>query len=87
MRGSEEVACAVRNGQNILLDATPQKYFVLLKLQDSKEYLSPWIMKTKVAVILSGCGVHDGAEIQESVLTLLALEKAGAEVSCLAPVR
>jgi len=44
-------------------------------------------MKTKVAVILSGCGVHDGAEIQESLLTLLALEKAGAEVSCLAPVR
>ena len=42
-------------------------------------------MNTKVAVILSGCGVYDGAEIQESVLTLLALAKAGAEVSCLAP--
>ena len=42
-------------------------------------------MKVKVAVILSGCGVYDGAEIQESVLTLLALAKAGAEVSCLAP--
>lgn len=42
-------------------------------------------MKIKVAVILSGCGVYDGAEIQESVLTLLALAKAGAEVSCLAP--
>ena len=42
-------------------------------------------MKTKVAVILSGCGVHDGAEIQESVLTLLALEKAGADTICLAP--
>ena len=42
-------------------------------------------MKTKVAVILSGCGVYDGAEIQESVLTLLALARAGAEVSCLAP--
>ena len=67
------------------MDATPQKYFVLLELQKSKEYLSIWIMKTKVAVILSGCGVYDGAEIQESVLTLLALEKAGAEVSCLAP--
>jgi enhancing lycopene biosynthesis protein 2 len=35
-------------------------------------------MKVKVAVILSGCGVYDGAEIQESVLTLLALAKAGA---------
>ncbi len=42
-------------------------------------------MKTKVAVILSGCGVYDGSEIHESVLTLLALAKAGAEVSCVAP--
>lgn len=42
-------------------------------------------MKTKVAVILSGCGVYDGSEIHESVLTLLALARAGADVSCLAP--
>ena len=28
-------------------------------------------MQKKVAVILSGCGVYDGAEIHESVLTLL----------------
>lgn len=42
-------------------------------------------MKTKVAVILSGCGVYDGSEIHESVITLLALAKAGAEVSCIAP--
>ena len=27
----------------------------------------------KTAVLLSGCGVYDGAEIHESVLTLLAL--------------
>jgi enhancing lycopene biosynthesis protein 2 len=39
----------------------------------------------KVAVILSGCGVHDGAEIHESVLTLLALDRAGAEAVCAAP--
>ncbi|MEM9443786.1 MAG: isoprenoid biosynthesis glyoxalase ElbB [Verrucomicrobiota bacterium] len=39
----------------------------------------------KVAVILSGCGVYDGAEINESVLTLLALDKANAEVTCAAP--
>ncbi|MDQ8207134.1 isoprenoid biosynthesis glyoxalase ElbB [Coraliomargarita sp. SDUM461003] len=49
------------------------------------QFLSMGRMKTKVAVILSGCGVYDGAEIQESVLTLLALAKAGAEVSCIAP--
>lgn len=40
---------------------------------------------TKVAVILSGCGVYDGAEIHESVLTLLALDRAGAKYECLAP--
>ena len=39
----------------------------------------------KVAVILSGCGVYDGSEINESVLTLLALARAGAEVTCTAP--
>ncbi len=39
----------------------------------------------KVGVILSGCGVMDGAEIHESVLTLLALDRAGAEAVCMAP--
>ena len=39
----------------------------------------------KVLVVLSGCGVFDGAEIHESVLSLLALDEAGAEVTCTAP--
>lgn len=39
----------------------------------------------RVAVVLSGCGYLDGAEIHESVITLLALDRAGAEVECLAP--
>ncbi|MFH1010074.1 MAG: isoprenoid biosynthesis glyoxalase ElbB [bacterium] len=39
----------------------------------------------KVAVILSGCGFLDGAEIHESVLTLLALDKAGISYQCVAP--
>jgi enhancing lycopene biosynthesis protein 2 len=39
----------------------------------------------KVAVILSGCGVFDGAEIHESVLVLLALDRAGAQIVCAAP--
>lgn len=39
----------------------------------------------KVGVVLSGCGVYDGAEIQESVITFLALDKAGAKIICLAP--
>ncbi len=41
--------------------------------------------KPKVAVVLSGCGVYDGAEIHEAVLTLLALDRQGAEVACFAP--
>jgi len=39
----------------------------------------------KVAIILSGCGVYDGAEIHESVLTLLALTRENTEVQFLAP--
>ncbi|WP_028864005.1 isoprenoid biosynthesis glyoxalase ElbB [Psychromonas aquimarina] len=39
-------------------------------------------MKNKVAVILAGCGVYDGSEINEVVLTLLALEEQGAAYQC-----
>lgn len=41
--------------------------------------------KTRVGVVLSGCGFKDGAEIHESVLTLLALDRAGCEIHCFAP--
>lgn len=36
-----------------------------------------------IGVLLSGCGVYDGAEIQESVLTLLAIEEIGAKALCI----
>ncbi|WP_273858122.1 isoprenoid biosynthesis glyoxalase ElbB [Photobacterium sp. GSS17] len=39
----------------------------------------------KIAVILSGAGVFDGAEIHEAVLALHAIEKAGASWHCFAP--
>jgi enhancing lycopene biosynthesis protein 2 len=39
----------------------------------------------RVAVVLSGCGVFDGAEIYESVLTLLRLDEKAAQVQCFAP--
>jgi enhancing lycopene biosynthesis protein 2 len=39
----------------------------------------------KVAVVLSGCGVYDGAEINEAVLSLLCLEQQGAGYQCFAP--
>lgn len=34
----------------------------------------------KVGLLLSGCGVYDGAEIQESLFSMLAIEEIGAEV-------
>jgi enhancing lycopene biosynthesis protein 2 len=39
----------------------------------------------RVAVILSGCGVYDGSEIHEATATLLALDRAGADVTIAAP--
>jgi len=42
-------------------------------------------MTKKVALVLSGCGVFDGAEIYESVLTLLRLHQRGANVQAFAP--
>jgi enhancing lycopene biosynthesis protein 2 len=39
----------------------------------------------KIGVLLSGCGVFDGAEIHEAVLTLLYLDQNGAEIICMAP--
>jgi enhancing lycopene biosynthesis protein 2 len=42
-------------------------------------------MKKKIGVVLSGCGVRDGSEIQEAVFTLLAIDRNGAEYICMAP--
>jgi enhancing lycopene biosynthesis protein 2 len=42
-------------------------------------------MGKKVGVVLSGCGVYDGAEIHESVVTLLAIDRNGAEAVMCAP--
>ena len=39
----------------------------------------------KIGVVLSGCGVYDGAEIHEAVITLLAIDRAGAKSVCMAP--
>ena len=40
---------------------------------------------SKLAVVLAGCGVYDGAEVNEAVLTLLSLEQQGASYQCFAP--
>lgn len=42
-------------------------------------------MSKQVAVLLAGCGYLDGAEIHETVLTLLALDQRGAKYVCCAP--
>ena len=39
----------------------------------------------KVALLLAGCGVYDGSEIHEAVLTLLSLSKRGIEYEVVAP--
>ena len=39
----------------------------------------------KVGLVLSGCGVYDGSEIHEAVIAMLALDRAGAEIVCMAP--
>jgi enhancing lycopene biosynthesis protein 2 len=42
-------------------------------------------MAIKIGVLLSGCGVYDGSEIHEATLTILALDKLGAEIVFIAP--
>jgi enhancing lycopene biosynthesis protein 2 len=42
-------------------------------------------MAKRIGVILSGCGVYDGSEVHEAVITLLAIDRAGAEAICMAP--
>ncbi len=41
--------------------------------------------KIKVGVVLAGCGVFDGSEIHEAILTLLYLDRENAEIIMMAP--
>lgn len=41
----------------------------------------------KVGVILSGCGVFDGSEVQEASATLISLAQHGIDYQCMAPDR
>ncbi len=40
---------------------------------------------SRIGLLLSGCGVQDGSEVSEAVLSILALERAGADVLAMAP--
>ncbi|HEX2971827.1 MAG TPA: isoprenoid biosynthesis glyoxalase ElbB [Tepidisphaeraceae bacterium] len=42
-------------------------------------------MALQVGVVLSGCGVFDGSEIHEAVSILIALDRHGAQITCMAP--
>lgn len=42
-------------------------------------------MATRVGVVLSGCGVADGSEIQEAVLAIYWIERCGGRAVCMAP--
>lgn len=42
-------------------------------------------MRKRIGILLSGCGVKDGSEIHEAVLTMLALDRAGASYVAVAP--
>jgi enhancing lycopene biosynthesis protein 2 len=42
-------------------------------------------MATRVGVVLSGCGASDGSEVNEAVLTLYWIERAGGRAICMAP--
>ena len=39
----------------------------------------------KIGVLFSGCGVMDGSEIHEAVITLLAIDREGMQYQCIAP--
>ena len=39
----------------------------------------------RTGVVLSGCGVFDGAEIHEAALTLFYLDRVGSDIVCMAP--
>ncbi len=42
-------------------------------------------MATRVGVVLSGCGSEDGSEVNEAVLSLYWIERAGGRAICMAP--
>lgn len=53
--------------------------------------VSTWTLTTeqdmapRIGVVLSGSGVHDGSEITEAVSILVALDRRGAQIICMAP--
>jgi len=61
-----------------------QFFFVRICTFEEREFSNQIFMK-KFAVVLSGSGVFDGAEIHEATLSLLAIAQVGAEYEIFAP--
>ena len=59
--------------------------FALQEFVPLNEENFKWIIMKKFAVVLSGSGVFDGAEIHEATLSLLAIAQTGAEYEIFAP--
>lgn len=76
-----------------MIDASAKKKSLLIEPISGHPQVKTFLMfhrsfsrlGAKIAVVLSGCGVYDGAEIHESTATLIHLQKLGAEVTCFAP--
>lgn len=69
----------------------PERLFIFEGCSGNERFLSRCceedisVNKKQIAVILSGCGHQDGAEIHEATLTLWAIHKNGADYRCFAP--
>ena len=48
-------------------------------------FISRFTMSSKIAVVLSGCGMYDGSEVHEVSAALVAVSRAGYEPVCFAP--
>jgi len=69
----------------------PLRSFLRVSLRPSASFMAASMFSTsnlinsKIAVVLSGCGVYDGTEVHEAAAALAALSRAGAEVTMYAP--
>ena len=66
---------AIKDGFVVWPSRNPNKSLISLVSNGSP-------LSKNILVLLAGCGAKDGAEIQEAVLTLLAIKKEGCDYTC-----
>lgn len=64
------------------------KHYGVICLSLCQQFKIPNLVQQKygimtIGILLSGCGVYDGAEIQEAVLSMLAIKEAGHDYLCI----